>query len=300
MSNSLVLDSTTFDGSLFAHALQWMPQGPGPETFEVEIAHNRVGRDLTFAPFGFVAGAVRHIDLSANRVEGEMHVRLPTAAGEESSGLAWKGDIRMSSLHIDGTVALELTTTHYRRTVSGIASAGEEANQRRAIVDDGGKIQNGFRPCVASSDQDARIRVHFEGTDATNIRWALPLIPMEPINGEGCVTWLTWTGTGLRYDRWEPGGGWPSETSNGGRIDAFRSWGDLLQPDASAGSLQHISPDPLQQMANYLWSLGEQSDSRSVRSEAKAAAFPIPAGDLGVTAGNVVARESSCGRLTLD
>ena len=90
-----MLDSAIFDGSLFRPSgLLGCRQTSAREPIEVEVTHNRVGRDLTFAPFDFVAGAVRHIDLSVNRVEGEMHVQLPTAAKKGSEGIAWnKGDL---------------------------------------------------------------------------------------------------------------------------------------------------------------------------------------------------------------
>ena len=49
VSSSLVLDSTTFDGNSLK-----LPDGSGPEKLKVKVTHNRVGRDLTFAPFEFV------------------------------------------------------------------------------------------------------------------------------------------------------------------------------------------------------------------------------------------------------
>ena len=120
-----------------------------------------------------------------------------------------------------------------------------------------------------------------KGNETKNIHWALPLDPKKPKNDPDgqCVTWLTWTGTGLRYDRWEPGGGWQS----GDSIADFRSWGNLY-PDAP--------PDPLHRMADYLWSLGESSLCLSVRAERKRAAFPVPAGNWSAlaTVGNFAAR----------
>jgi hypothetical protein len=273
VSNSLVLDSTTFDGSLF-RSRDGMQQGPSPEQIQVEVTHNRIGRDLTFAPFGFVAGAVRQIDLPANQVAGEMHVQLPTAGVEGSDGLAWEGDIWLTSLRVDGTVALELTKQMW----------ADDANRRLAIVDDIGEIQNGFESCEHPPAGKVRISVHFDGTHATNIRWALPLIPMQPKGVNlSCVTWFTWTGKGLRYDSWESGGDWQSgnDRSDNRWIDEFRRWVDLY-PDAP--------PDPLHQMANYLWSVGERLESLSVRSDAKHAEYPVPAGDWLATFGNLITR----------
>lgn len=273
ISRSLILDSTTFDGSLL---------GDAPGTLDVEVAHNRVGQDLTFAPFDFVAGAVGMLDLSGNQVEGEVHVGLPTAAGgpDGTPSLAWTGDIRLTNLHVNGAVALELTKQ----------ARNDEANQRRAIVDVGHDIPKHFEPCASPGNEDAAIRIQLEDTRATRINWALPLKPVRPVNGGDdrddaeCLTWASWTGTGLRYDGWEPSGGWPNpDVGSDSMANAdFRAWGDLY-PAAPA--------DPLHHMADYLWSLGHQSESRSVRSEAKRAAFPIPAeGSLAATIGNVVAR----------
>ena len=50
-----------------------------------------------------------------------------------------------------GTVALELT--HLMR--------GDDANQRRAIVDAGAELPKGFKRCVSPGNLDPRIRLHF-------------------------------------------------------------------------------------------------------------------------------------------
>jgi hypothetical protein len=256
-----------------------------PQQLWALVNHNFVERDLVFTPSGVTGGTIDEVDLSTNRVGGELAVSLPVAAASAPATLAWSGSIRLKSVAADGTLAVRLA----------YPSKGD-----RMIVDTEGDLSD---EGVLCDRKGARAAVHLDlaNTMAKNLLWAVPLLKPER-SAADCVSW---EGVGLRYDNWEAGPGWrdlgqdngtPSSGGGSGQLpkllDLWRGLYALDGGEANGPSFWMIGdnavpPDPLHQMADHLAKIGEQKASREVRAEAKGAGFRVPAGSPVATVGNI-------------
>ena len=254
------------------------------------MTHNLVERDFAFTPYSLTAGTVSKIDLSTNRVGGELALSLPVAeapwvlAKSEAhvpKHLSWSGLIPLKNLVVDGTL------------VVGFA---DQSKGGRMTVDTEGILSEKKMLCGARDDWPARVHLDLANTTAKSIQWAAPLRRPEGSPAD-CVSW---EGVGLRYDNWEAGSGWsdrPEKNDDEGSVrsseqfpELLRQWRALYVRTASEPRAGEPPPDPLHHMADQLAKIGEQKESRQVRAEAKRAGFPLSTDDFLTSLGNGVAR----------
>lgn len=257
----------------------------------VYVTDNSFNLGLKFAPYGVTPAFAEAIDLSGNRVDGDLELLMPMVSEAEAEGqlgevghtdglLAWTGDMLLANVSATGALDIQLgirDPVRERLILSYPKPHDASWLMYRSLV-------NAYRDetiySTTCSDDGPKLHFNLSGAQLGGLVWNLPTL-------SEC---FTWSGIGLRYGSWGP-----PDLHVDGYGAALRAWSKRYQVEGTAaaapgtdgaGSSSLRVPeeqtevgdgstpaDPLYQVSTLLEERGQRQLSRDDLARAKRADF---------------------------